>query len=108
MNAVITETPIYWIKHRELIVDIFFEIHPISECHEKVLYQRLVESSYLARGDIKLLKSDGAIRAIKYKYDLYGDECEYIENTYQSTDEMLEEVIEEFVADMGGYQQVQA
>ena len=108
MNAEIIETPIYWIRHRELTVDVTVEIYPISERHEKDISQRLEGSRYLARGDIKLLKSDGAIRAIKYKFDLYGNGCEYIGNTYESTDEVLEEVIEQFVSDMGGYHQVQA
>ena len=108
MNTAITETPINWIREQRSCVDMNFSIYPISEIYEEELYQRLVESYLLVFEKIELEKKGGAICNIFLKYELFGGRCEYLGNRISGLNEVIEEIIEKFVADMGGYQQVQA
>ena len=108
MNTEITETPINWIREQRSSIDMNFSIYPISEIYEEELYQRLVDSYLLVFEKIKLEKNGGAICNIFLKYELFGDRCEYLGNRMLGLSEVIEEIIEKFVADRGGYHQVQA
>ena len=108
MNLAINETPVYWIHDRELCIDINFSIHPILEEYEAELMERLTSSQILDGGPIKLIKEDGAIRVVQYKYKLKEYEFEYFASYFEKIDEAIEEVIEQFVADQGGYHLIRA
>lgn len=108
MNTEIIETPINWIREQRSSVDLNFSIYPISEIYEEELYQRLVGSYLLVFEKIKFEISGGAICNIFLKYEFYGDRCEYLGSRIRGFSEEIEGIIEKFVADMGGYHQVQA
>jgi len=108
MSAAIQGTPIYWIHDRELCIDISFGIHPISEDYELGLMECLTSAPVLASRPIKLLKEEGAIRIVQYNYKLKECEFEYFASYVEQIDEAIEEMIEQFVGDQGGYHLIQA
>lgn len=105
MEQLIEGTPIAIVKHATIEIDVVCDIYPVDIKHKKALFNYFKNDGFFMYGEIELISYDYRITTIKYKFD--NSWVDISCHSYE-VEEKINEVVDRFMSDYGGYKQIKA
>jgi len=105
MEYLIEGTPISIVKHADISIEVVCEIYPIHIQHKKALSKCFENHSFFVYGEIELISYNYRITTIKYKFD---NSLVDIGNHSYEAEEKINEVVDCYMTNYGGYEQIKA
>jgi hypothetical protein len=105
MEYLIEGTPISIVRHADIDVEVVCDIYPIHTRHKEGLLKYFEQDSFFVYGKIEIVFYGNRITTIKYKFD-----SSYVDigiHAYEVEDK-INYVVDCFMSDCGGYEQIQA
>lgn len=108
MREAIYGTPIYWVNDKKASIDVDFEIHPLkAEVGEKLI-AHLRSSTSLNGSLTKLIICGKSIEGVRYNFRLKNFEIDYFDEYLERIEEVIENLIDSYVSESGGYEKLRA
>ncbi len=105
MEYLIEGTPISIVKHADINIEVVCEIYPIHIQHKEALSKYFEKNSFFMYGEIELISYNYRITTIKYKFDNGWVD---IGNHSYEAEEKINEVVDSYMSNYGGYKLIKA
>lgn len=105
MEYIIEGTPISIVRHADISVEVACSIYPIHIKHKEALLKYFEHDNFFMYGKIELIHYDYRITTIKYQFD--SGWVDIGSHAYE-VEEKINELVDRFMIDYEGYEQIKA